>query len=315
MAKKFLDDQGLLYFWQKIKTLLGRKVEKVDGKGLSTNDYTNEEKTKLSSISSNAQVNTIESIQVNSNEIKPTTAKVVNIDLSDYALKKDVASVYKLKGSITWANLIALTDAEIGDVYNVNDKGGGNYVCIVAKTAGESSWDKLGETIDLSDYYTETESENKFYHTITETTIGAESFTDTNVTKTTTTIRKGSKAPYSDHSIVTYHYGNATTSKAGLMSAEDKGKVGKIPTKYVESLAEGTPYDDIIDGATVSVEPLEITTMNNGSKVNTAWSHYLYKVATTSYHGLMSKDDKTKIDKLEEMQALTNAEIDTIFAS
>lgn len=44
---KFLDDNGLLYFYQKIKTLLGNKVDKVSGKTLSTNDFTNDYKAKL----------------------------------------------------------------------------------------------------------------------------------------------------------------------------------------------------------------------------------------------------------------------------
>lgn len=46
----FLSYDGLLYFWQKIKALLAGKVDKVDGKGLSTNDYTTAEKTKLSGL-------------------------------------------------------------------------------------------------------------------------------------------------------------------------------------------------------------------------------------------------------------------------
>ena len=33
---KFLDENGLLYLWGKIKTLAGGKVDKVEGKGLST---------------------------------------------------------------------------------------------------------------------------------------------------------------------------------------------------------------------------------------------------------------------------------------
>ena len=41
---KFLDENGLLYFWQKI---VNKFVAKETGKGLSTNDYTNDEKTKL----------------------------------------------------------------------------------------------------------------------------------------------------------------------------------------------------------------------------------------------------------------------------
>lgn len=46
----FLSYDGLLYFWQKIKALLAGKVDKVDGKGLSTNDYTTAEKTKLAGL-------------------------------------------------------------------------------------------------------------------------------------------------------------------------------------------------------------------------------------------------------------------------
>lgn len=46
----FLSYNGLLYLWQKIKALLAGKVDKIDGKGLSTNDYTTAEKTKLAGL-------------------------------------------------------------------------------------------------------------------------------------------------------------------------------------------------------------------------------------------------------------------------
>ena len=39
---RYLDENGLLYVIQKVKSWLGNKVDKVDGKGLSTNDLTNE---------------------------------------------------------------------------------------------------------------------------------------------------------------------------------------------------------------------------------------------------------------------------------
>lgn len=42
---------------ENIRTLIGNKVEKVTGKDLSTNDYTTEEKTKLSGIAAGAEVN------------------------------------------------------------------------------------------------------------------------------------------------------------------------------------------------------------------------------------------------------------------
>lgn len=47
------------------KAELGNKVDKVEGKSLSTEDYTTAEKTKLSGVQTGAQVNVIESVKVN----------------------------------------------------------------------------------------------------------------------------------------------------------------------------------------------------------------------------------------------------------
>ena len=51
---KFLDQNGLLYLWQKI---VNKFVAKETGKGLSTNDFTTELKNKLDGIATGAQVN------------------------------------------------------------------------------------------------------------------------------------------------------------------------------------------------------------------------------------------------------------------
>jgi len=56
-TKKYLDDNGLTYYHSKVKTLLGGKVDKETGKGLSTNDYTTTEKNKLAGIAAGAEVN------------------------------------------------------------------------------------------------------------------------------------------------------------------------------------------------------------------------------------------------------------------
>ena len=47
------------------KAELGNKVDKVEGKNLSTEDYTTAEKTKLGGVQTGAQVNVIESVKVN----------------------------------------------------------------------------------------------------------------------------------------------------------------------------------------------------------------------------------------------------------
>ena len=59
-----------------VNTALSGKVDKVDGKGLSTNDYTTDEKNKLGGIASNAQVNVIESVKVNGTALTVTNKAV-----------------------------------------------------------------------------------------------------------------------------------------------------------------------------------------------------------------------------------------------
>lgn len=67
---------------------LATKVDKEDNKGLSTNDYTNEDRTKLAGIDAGAQVNTIEHVYYNDSEVYPTTVngvpKVVDLHVKEF---------------------------------------------------------------------------------------------------------------------------------------------------------------------------------------------------------------------------------------
>lgn len=118
---KFLDNDGLLYLWQKIKnkfatiTDLNGKVDKVTGKGLSTNDYTTAEKNKLASFG----------------------------DASTYALKSDITNMYKYKGSVATASLLPSSGQTVGDVYNV-EANGMNYAW------NGTEWDALGEIFTIT---------------------------------------------------------------------------------------------------------------------------------------------------------------------
>lgn len=77
---KYLDYDGLVYYHSKVKTALGNKVDKVSGKGLSTNDFTNALKNKLDNIAAGAQVNVIEGVNVNGTAVTPTN-KIVNLTI------------------------------------------------------------------------------------------------------------------------------------------------------------------------------------------------------------------------------------------
>ena len=68
---KFLDNNGLLYLWGKIKAAF---VAKEAGKGLSTNDFTTELKNKLDGIATGAQVN----VKPDWNAGSGTAAEILN---------------------------------------------------------------------------------------------------------------------------------------------------------------------------------------------------------------------------------------------
>lgn len=53
-----LTKQGLERLWAHITNLVGGKVDKIDGKGLSTNDFTTDEKNKLAGITAGANAYT-----------------------------------------------------------------------------------------------------------------------------------------------------------------------------------------------------------------------------------------------------------------
>lgn len=55
-------------------------VTPVSGKGLSTEDYTTAEKTKLGGIAAGAQVNVIETVKVNGTALTPDANKAVNVE-------------------------------------------------------------------------------------------------------------------------------------------------------------------------------------------------------------------------------------------
>ena len=66
----FLDNKGLERLWLHITSKLSTKVDKIEGKGLSTSDYTPEEKAKLATIVEGANKTVVDS-ELNNSSINP----------------------------------------------------------------------------------------------------------------------------------------------------------------------------------------------------------------------------------------------------
>lgn len=85
-----LSKEGLEYYdgksKERLSTELDKKVDKVSGKGLSTNDYTTDEKNKLSGIATGANKTTVDSA-LSSSSTNPVQNKVINTALSEIDTK------------------------------------------------------------------------------------------------------------------------------------------------------------------------------------------------------------------------------------
>ena len=101
---------------------LSNYVEKDGSKVLSTNDYTTAEKTKLAGIADGAQVNVIETVQVDGNNLTPSN-KTVNIVISGKADKVTGATANNFAALDGNGNLIdsgygVATNADVNAILN-----------------------------------------------------------------------------------------------------------------------------------------------------------------------------------------------------
>ena len=91
-----------------ISEALDKKVDVVEAKGLSTNDFTDVDKRKLDAIEDGAQKNTVTSVNGMTGNV---TIEAGNVDLSGYAKNTDIVD-FKRCIVISETNYAALSDAE-----------------------------------------------------------------------------------------------------------------------------------------------------------------------------------------------------------
>lgn len=178
MAIRNLDENGILYFWHKIKehvrTAVSGKVDKEDGKGLTHNDLTDDLKAKYDGAyqhseaahaPAGAEENVIAGIKKNGAAIAPV-GKVVDISVptkvsqlqndSSFATQAQVAEAVAAAGHLSRQIVSVLPDAATADantIYMVpkaSTQDGNSYdEYMVIKGA----WERIGSSdVDLSGY-------------------------------------------------------------------------------------------------------------------------------------------------------------------
>lgn len=182
MRYNWFGNVALVTLISKIKSLADTKVDKVEGKGLSTNDYTTEEKTKLAGIEEGANKyelpkatkDVLGGMKVGAGLVvdadgvvsvgalggvtsvngKSGAVTLVAADLDAYTkaeVDQKVSKIYRPMGSVaTYADL-PKSGMTVGDVYDVLENGH-NYAW-----TENSTWDDLGGTFDTSGLVAKTE--------------------------------------------------------------------------------------------------------------------------------------------------------------
>lgn len=116
------------------------------------------DKTKLTGIAASAQVNVLEQVKLNGSALA-VSGKAVNIDLSSYALKSDLSSVYKYKGTVATYSALP-SNAAVGDVYNITAADASHNINAGDNVAWSGTdWDNQSGIADLSGYATKAELE------------------------------------------------------------------------------------------------------------------------------------------------------------
>lgn len=138
-------------------TAITTKVDKVEGYGLSKNDFTDAYKTKLDGVATGAQVNVLEAVKVKTSESGDYSAlaiadKAVSLDLSGYALKSQITSAVNWRGTVATTSALPTSDRKVGDMWHVDEKSA-EYIW------NGTTWEEVGSIVDLTGYYTKTETD------------------------------------------------------------------------------------------------------------------------------------------------------------
>ena len=264
-----------------IYTALDNKVDKEDGKGLSTNDYTTADKNKLKNIENNA------------NNYKHPSYTQRSSGL--YKITVDATGHVSGVTAVAKSDITALGIPAQDTTYSVATTGSNGLM----SSSDKSKLNGIASGAEVN--------QNAFSNILVgSTTIAADSKTDTltlaagnNVTLTPDA--SGDKITISATNTT---YSVATTSSNGLMSAADKKKLDGIAANannYTHpsytNKASGL-YKITVDAlghvsAATAVAKSDITALGIPAQDTT------YSTATTSTSGLMSAADKTKLNGIE----------------
>lgn len=154
---------------------LSGKVDKVAGKALSTNDYTTADKNKLAGVEIGANkyvlpvatASVLGGVKAGENVTIAADGTISaiqgTVDLSPYAKKSDLTTVYKYRGSVDAYADLPTNGQAVGDVYNVVAADSAHGINAGDNVAWNgNTWDNLSGVVDLTAYIKAADADKKY---------------------------------------------------------------------------------------------------------------------------------------------------------
>lgn len=270
---------------------LATKVDKVSGKGLSTNDYTSDEKTKLAGIDEGAN-KTVVDAAMSSTSTNPVQNKAVNSALSN--------KVDKVDGKELSSN--DYTDAEKTKLEGIEEKA--NNYTLPNATSSTLGGVKVGTNISVS---------NGTISVATGTTSAVGVVKLENAASASTTTAATPAAVKAVKDIADAKAAKATTlSGYGITDAYTKTEIDNKVSSALHYKGSKDTYADLptTGNTTGDVWNVAEADTTHGVKAgdNVAWNG-------TEWDVLAGTVDLSAYMLTTDMVAVTNAEIDTIIAN
>lgn len=270
---------------------LKASIASASGKTYSKSEIDSKDTATLTSAKSYADTKKTEAVSAAATDAT-TKANSALASAKSYADQKVSAlgSVYTTKGSCTAAQLKALTSAKAGDVWNITDAitidgkaypAGVNVVCVTAFSAAidpasTKNWDALQGLQDLTSYAKKSEIEDVAVANVkfAQSEIAQEN--SISFDKTITYANGREATTVDDLAIFP-----ATSTKAGVMSADDKVKLDAVDERI-----KGVKVKKVGDAVTIE----DLDTPSFGTAIKIGGGVKINKDAIIGEHALIGKN-------------------------
>lgn len=309
---KFLDSNGLTYFWNKIKTFIGDNYLSLTGgtingdvnisRNVSALQFKKTDGTSTQVLIANGSVKGINSANgvagLDSNGYVPL-AQLGNLDTT-------VAEVVTVLPTTNIKKHIYLVKDASGVTQNQYEEY--IYTADTSATYDASKWEKLGDfraTVDLADYAKKSEA------------VGLNGIQLEKIPQGGITTQKITFSNINKGDATSVAFEDATTNMSGFMSAADKSKLNTLDMLNIRdtidvSLLVTAEFNDVIINGNGNYLSVSLATVGGDDRLDIQ-----LPLATDNANGIMSASNKVKLDgiasKATADSAITTAEINALF--